>query len=776
MNHRAWTMEICNRTPIGELRNEHSALYGEWKSASLEAERLAKVNGELCDKIAELESVRIDSYTDSISGYQIFGSMESVKAVKKIVSDLRDTYREVMGENNRLCRDINEANHALKQPICVPFSDEAIEKMAEAAHNAYSQYWISKDYPKTDIPRSQHWRQWEDEGEQMRESRFVMIRAALAAGGLEPCAVPQYAPEDVAFPTEPRSDLDLSELFYKMTKYSDNDAAKPWAENKYIAAMTTIRKIVEKQTPCAVPVSAERASDDELAKLWMARISPQAAAAAVRARVEAPLLAEIKQSDEALRRVNGDYERTRAELAASQARVAELEAEMEPTGHVPRDVAGLRAKIENQRMTLRQLHEARERDAVERMTMESEFVSVTAERDKARAEVEAVKAERDGLKARNDIQAGQLRHIDGEISPLMSEVAALESELAAVKAERDHKDAGWNGAIKEWERCQGEVNRLKTELAALQQPVDPDAWKTPLELMTDNEFRTEFRGHAYDFGIWQFDPNGYRSSIAYTAEDAARAAQWLASYAAAHGCPVGLSAPVIDVLTGALSVAGEKPKLRTDRGGGCLYCAKPIPSEAVTCPHCGWDGEYPITKTPVLPTPIPTPDQVEVLARVLRDAHWEYHGLVKPADSAPEFYSACARAAFEHIGRVPVWLGPTRAQAEEKWKECQDLWDSGQEYSDWLLPLLPESAPVGVELDVTADELAAKMWGFFGAQVMAPQILDLFRSRIRPVYECKECARLKDRFSAMQEEQIAMNDKILAALESVKARAALEGE
>lgn len=51
------------------------------------------------------------------------------------------------------------------------------------------------------------------------------------------------------------------------------------------------------------------------------------------------------------------------------------------------------------------------------------------------------------------------------------------------------------------------------------------------------------------------------------------------------------------------------------------------------------------------------------------------------------------------------------------------------------------SVPVGFELDVTADELTAKLWGFFDADKMSNEILDLCRKRIRPVYECRECER-----------------------------------
>ena len=52
MDHRKWTDEY---PAWQQAKEEHGALYEDWKKSSLEAERLAKINGDMCDTIAELE-------------------------------------------------------------------------------------------------------------------------------------------------------------------------------------------------------------------------------------------------------------------------------------------------------------------------------------------------------------------------------------------------------------------------------------------------------------------------------------------------------------------------------------------------------------------------------------------------------------------------------------------------------------------------------------------------------------------------------------------------
>lgn len=131
--------------------------------------------------------------------------------------------------------------------------------------------------------------------------------------------------------------------------------------------------------------------------------------------------------------------------------------------YCPADVAfnsrvpELEKKIDNQRMSLRQLHELRERERAERNILERELKDMKADRDALRAdlaaaeieladksfyvrEFAAVSAERDALKKRNDIQAEQLIRIDSEISPLMSEVAELKAERDAIAHIRKRPD------------------------------------------------------------------------------------------------------------------------------------------------------------------------------------------------------------------------------------------------------------------------------------------------------------------------------------------------
>ena len=79
--------------------------------------------------------------------------------------------------------------------------------------------------------------------------------------------------------------------------------------------------------------------------------------------------------------------------------------------------------------------------------------------------------------------------------------------------------------------------------------------------------------------------------------------------------------------------------------------------------------------------------------------------------------------------------------------------------------------PAGWELDVTAVD----MWNRYnetdeGTIESMQAVLDLCHSRIRPAFECKECARLRDEVTFWKRENVASNNKMMAA------RAALEGE
>ena len=267
---------------------------------------------------------------------------------------------ETLDENNRLDRELDEARRALESTIRVPFSDSQIEAMAKAAYECYSESWGTT---------------WPD-----------AIRAALAAGGLEPCAVPEYKPEDVALRPERASDEEICAIFTKAHYGMPRDSI--------------------------VAVSRHDAN----------RFQP--VVAAVRARVEAPLLAEI---GELTRERDGET------LAGEES--------TEIIGELKRERDALKARVEAP--LLAEIAEHRR------------HVGIVMSRESAtRAELKAMKAERDGLQKRNDTQAGQLKHIDGEISPLMSEVSRLKAELEALKA---HSESLTNALI--------EAKRQRDELA-----------------------------------------------------------------------------------------------------------------------------------------------------------------------------------------------------------------------------------------------------------------------------------------------------------------------
>jgi len=109
MNHRTWKMEICYSTPLTELRNEHNALYADWKQSSLEVEHLAKVNGDLCDKIAELKSRPVLTWEECEKEWmRLRGSMEDGVPI----------------QNRKFLAWLQSR---LPAPIRVPFSDHIVD-------------------------------------------------------------------------------------------------------------------------------------------------------------------------------------------------------------------------------------------------------------------------------------------------------------------------------------------------------------------------------------------------------------------------------------------------------------------------------------------------------------------------------------------------------------------------------------------------------------------------------------------------------------------------
>lgn len=144
-------------------------------------------------------------------------------------------------------------------------------------------------------------------------------------------------------------------------------------------------------------------------------------------------LACWKRLAESAQRLKGQYAEKHAEQAE---RIAALEQTLSEKSEIDRQIREViwlgepGSILDAVKMLWANLQKAQERVK----ELEADHKEPLGTYAALRAELEGVKAERDGLQKRNDIQAGQLKHIDGEISPLMSEVSALKVELAASKA------------------------------------------------------------------------------------------------------------------------------------------------------------------------------------------------------------------------------------------------------------------------------------------------------------------------------------------------------
>lgn len=91
-----------------------------------------------------------------------------------------------------------------------------------------------------------------------------------------------------------------------------------------------------------------------------------------------------------------------------------------------------------------------------------------------------------------------------------------------------------------------------------------------------------------------------------------------------------------------------------------------------------------------------------------------------------------------------------------------------------LAPWLRE--PVGWELDVTAEELSDILLPVHRQSVTVMQatrtILDLCRSRIRPTFECKECAVIRAERDEINKNYMGLVDLLLPYLRAAQAEAA----
>jgi len=188
----------------------------------------------------------------------------------------------------------------------------------------------------------------------------------------------------------------------------------------------------------------------------------------------------------------------------------------------------------------------------------------------------------------------------------------------------------------------------------------------------------------------------------------------------------------------------------------------------------------------------PHADQVEALARVLhksQDAFYcRYGDHATKFDDYTPLWRTMAHAAIAHLNTRPEGLPTAKSLGAIGREKYADLNRRTPEHYDEyhfeyvakailtaLRPWLRD--PVGCDLDVRAIDMANIMHtASVGAvsetwkDTAAQRILDLCRSRQKPVYECKECAKAEAECRQWRN----ANDELVRR--ATAARAALEGE
>lgn len=360
-----------------------------------------------------------------------------------------------------------------------------------------------------------------------------------------------------------------------------------------------------------------------------------------------------------------------------------------PTGHVLRDrLVEAERKVENQRMNLRQIHEARERDALK---------------------LAAVEAERDGLRTQLTRESEWTKQYKQDRDDALA-------ELEAVKVERDSFSA-------ECTWLKEQITNGKSQLAALR-----DRDSVPVKVRWD--VSDDHIKMAVELGTF----------IRLDLDKVAHLREVFAAHA------------VIDVPAGVPSVPVY--------GGWHFEDGYKIVTNGQPSSNAGqFDA-----------------DEVEALARVLYNV--KHHGWTW--DKAKAHCVEQARAAIAHMRKRPEGLPTadllkTIAIAFYQYSGVAEMvLDKHDEarFGRILAALTPYLGdPVGKpELDVTAVE-AMDLYYEKGHVLPSMQaVLDLCRSRIRPVYECKECANWKAHAAAIEDSSFDMIKRINLA------RAALEGE
>lgn len=185
-------------------------------------------------------------------------------------------------------------------------------------------------------------------------------------------------------------------------------------------------------------------------------------------------------------------------------------------------------------------------------------------------------------------------------------------------------------------------------------------------------------------------------------------------------------------------------------------------------------------------------DEVEALARVLCD-NWKndagegIHNGTYDRGHCREEWNNTARAAIAHSRKRPEGL-PTRddianiirGEAKVIPLDAPMITRKADAILDAFTPYLRD--PVGKpELDVTAEELENAWRRTSGSSLDAFRVvLDLCRSRIRPTFECKECAGFAEQVAEQARKTEDLERRVAIIVQAKQhldaARAALEGE
>lgn len=264
----------------------------------------------------------------------------------------------------------------------------------------------------------------------------------------------------------------------------------------------------------------------------------------------------------------------------------------------------------------------------------------------------------------------------------IGDYADIRAKLEAVSAERDQIQEQARRYKKDYHAALGETQALRAELAALRQPT---AGVPSVEELAD----IGFQAHATQGGTISTALRCYKPAFREA---------WEATATAIRNA----------VITG---MGGENGPVY---GGWHLEDGyKIVPNGEPS----GNTGQLPEPVSDTYKLPAPTDAQVEELARVLFsawavkiDGYPDYDTIDSESKRA---YAAEARAAFAHIGAVPVgWdLDVTAGEVIATSKDAHDkccMTEDGVNRSDWEV---------------------------------ACAIIDLCRARIRPTFECPTCAK-----------------------------------